>query len=237
MEVDDGTLQGRLIGIFTSPLGQTAGLTSIAIGITYYYVGNAWSINDAVFVVAVAAVVFFHRYLVKSYIEHDPKQRLLDVTVPAFPLEGIDYVQGDTVHLGKSDIIAVLFFATWCKGSRAALHEFQKVVDQYSPHVKFLALTQESKAELQAYEVHGTKASSFKSLGDFDFAIAVEDGTLTKEYQLKHKVDTLPHVYIVGRDDSVFWHGHPVGHFDDATRRTLAYDFSKPSRSKLDKIK
>ncbi|KAG9402852.1 hypothetical protein AC1031_006393 [Aphanomyces cochlioides] len=102
--------------------------------------------------------------------------------------------------------------------------------------VKFIALTQEPKEELEAYEVHGQKASNYKPLREFRFAIGIEGGRLTKEYQLTHNVKTVPHVYLVGRDDTIFWHGHPVGLFEDATRRTLAFDFSKPTRSKRDKI-
>ncbi|CAK4076843.1 unnamed protein product [Aphanomyces euteiches] len=238
MEVGGSSLVGRLVGIATSPAGHALGLASVAAYLTYVYVGDLtlWSLKDIGFVVAVAGVVFFHRYRIKGYIEHDPKRRILDQVTPAFPLDEIEYVQGEPISLGQSHIIAIMFFATWCKGSRAALIEFQRVFDTYGRDVKFIALTQEPKEELEAYEVHGQKASNYKPLREFRFAIGIEGGRLTKEYQLKHNVKTVPHVYLVGRDDTIFWHGHPVGLFEDATRRTLAFDFSKPTRSKRDKI-
>ncbi|RHY12535.1 hypothetical protein DYB25_002244 [Aphanomyces astaci] len=154
----------HLSTIFTTPVGQAIAFASVAGYLTYYYVGDItnWSIQDFGFVVAVTAIVLLHRYRLKSYIEHDPTQRILDDVVP----------------------------------------------------VAFIAVTQESREDLDAYEVHGRQASNFKSLNTFGFAIAIEDGTLTKEYQLKHNVNTLPHVYLVGRDDTIFWHGHPLGHFD-----------------------
>ncbi|ETV92626.1 hypothetical protein, variant 1 [Aphanomyces invadans] len=219
------------MAMFMSPVGQALAFASVAGYLTYHYVGDVanWTGQDVLFVVAVAAVVLMHRYRVKAYIEHDPKQRILDDVVPAYSLEDVEYVQGSPVHLGESRVVAVLFFATWCKGSRAALNEFEKVCSTYGRDVAFVAVTQESKEELAAYEVHGRRATNFKPLSDFSFAIGTENGTLTKEYQLKHKINTLPHVYLIGRDDSIFWHGHPVGHFDDATRRTLAYDFSAAS--------
>ncbi|KAF0722922.1 hypothetical protein AaE_009911 [Aphanomyces astaci] len=206
----------HLTTIFTTPVGQAIAFASVAGYLTYYYVGDItnWSIQDFGFVVAVTAVVLLHRYRLKSYIEHDPAQRILDDVVPAYSLKDVEYVQGSPVLLGESRVVAILFFATWCKGSRVALNEFQKVYDTYGHDVAFIAVTQESREDLDAYEVHGRQASNFKSLNTFGFAIAIEDGTLTKEYQLKHNVNTLPHVYLVGRDDTIFWHGHPLGHFD-----------------------
>ncbi|RHY59905.1 hypothetical protein DYB34_003131 [Aphanomyces astaci] len=120
----------HLSTIFTTPVGQAIAFASVAGYLTYYYVGDItnWSIQDFGFVVAVTAVVLLHRYRLKSYIEHDPAQRILDDVVPGLP----------------------------------------------------------------------------------DHALP----TLITTYQLKHNVNTLPHVYLVGRDDTIFWHGHPLGHFD-----------------------
>ncbi|RHY35363.1 hypothetical protein DYB32_000175 [Aphanomyces invadans] len=56
-----------------------------------------------------------------------------------------------------------------------------RILDDVVP-VAFLAVTQESKEELAAYEVHGRRATNFKPLSDFSFAIGTENGTLTKEY-------------------------------------------------------
>ncbi|KAH9088854.1 hypothetical protein Ae201684P_013068 [Aphanomyces euteiches] len=251
MEVGGSSLVGRLVGIATSPAGHALGLASVAAYLTYVYVGDLtlWSLKDIGFVVAVAGVVFFHRYRIKGYIEHDPKRRILDQVTPAFPLDEIEYVQGEPISLGQSHIIAIMRHGAKDLAQRSlSFKEYLIHMDvtvirvpcdfmiKLLVTVKFIALTQEPKEELEAYEVHGQKASNYKPLREFRFAIGIEGGRLTKEYQLKHNVKTVPHVYLVGRDDTIFWHGHPVGLFEDATRRTLAFDFSKPTRSKRDKI-
>ncbi|OQR81630.1 hypothetical protein THRCLA_11556 [Thraustotheca clavata] len=207
-----------MAGVLGGPLLQACILMSFAAWVTYYYLGSfaAFSLKDFLFVGMVGLSVLIHRIRMKSYIEHDPKQRLMDTAEP----DPLEYFQGSPIHLGHDHVIALMFFGTWCKASRAALREFQKVYDKYNEAVHFIAVTQEDKEELNNYEKFGPSATYFTSLKEFNFAIATEDGTLTKAYQLKHKINQLPHVYVIGRDDTVFWHGHP-----DAVRRTLAYDF------------
>ncbi|EQC35941.1 hypothetical protein SDRG_06686 [Saprolegnia diclina VS20] len=221
-------------GWLGGPLLQACLLMSCAGFLTYYYVGSiaAFSLKDFAFVGVVGASVLIHRLRLKSYIEHDPTVRLLETATPAYDLDSLEYYQGARVRLGEDEVIAVLFFGTWCKSSRVALREFQKVFDQYGGAVKFVAVTQEDKTELDNYAVHGTKASYFTPLQEFRFGIATESGALTKGYQLAHGISTVPHVYLIGRDDSIFWHGHPLGKFEDATRRTLAYDFDRAAKKK-----
>ncbi|OQR95060.1 hypothetical protein ACHHYP_00456 [Achlya hypogyna] len=199
----------KAAGFVGGPLLQAVLLMGCATYVTYYYLGSlaAFTVKDFLFVGVVGASVFMHRIRLRSYIEHDPKQRLLDTSTPAHALGPLDYYQGSRFDIGQDEVIAVLFFGTWCKSSRVGLREFQKVFDKYGGAVKFLAVTQEDKAELDSYGEHGTKASYFTPLKEFRFSIATEDGTLTKAYQLAHNIHTLPHVYIVGRDDTIFWHG------------------------------
>ncbi|TMW66447.1 hypothetical protein Poli38472_004212 [Pythium oligandrum] len=179
-----GGLGAWLTFAFTNPLGQS------------------WTLKDYVFVLAVIVAVFYNRLSTMKYenlmqIEHRKKRQSVQ------SLQRIEWVHGlpRQIELNKG---------TWCKDSRAALKTMEKLRQVFTHGgVQFVALTQEKREELAAYEEKGRGASDFQPLEEFSFSIAIEDGLMSKEYLVRFDIYHIPHMFIIGKDKVIHWYGKP----------------------------
>ncbi len=47
-------------------------------------------------------------------------------------------------------------------------------------------------------------------LKELGWNIGIEDGRMYKAFQVENNVEELPHCYIIGKNNCVVWHGHPI---------------------------
>ncbi|TYZ64693.1 hypothetical protein PybrP1_011045 [[Pythium] brassicae (nom. inval.)] len=189
---------------------QAIALSALAAWLTQAFAGPlglAWQPKDVLFVLAVAAAVFYNRTTSMRY------DALLHAEISrrqqhAPELERVEFVHGRALQLEHNRVTCVLFFGTWCAKSRAALQELSRLRGAITHGgVQFVALTQESREELAMYEVKGRGASDFRELASFPFAIAIEDGHMSKGYLVKFDVCSIPQLFVVAKDLSVLWFG------------------------------
>nr|CCA21599.1 AlNc14C128G6863 [Albugo laibachii Nc14] len=174
-----------------------------------------WDEKDYVFVLAVFATVFFDRMRSKR-VESMVQQAHWDKRQQAARLE-CDVYHGELVQIGRN-VTCILFFGSWCDVSRKALQTFASVRETTPRTVQFVALTQETREELEMYAVKGAGATFYRDLKEFEFTIAMEDGRMSRAYLVRFDLTTVPYAFIVGNNCMIEWYGSVD---DEAFRRTL----------------
>ncbi|GLE07552.1 hypothetical protein PINS_up018105 [Pythium insidiosum] len=158
-----GGLGAWLTFAFTNPLGQ------------------AWTLKDYAFVVAVVVAVYYNRTRTMKY-ETLMQEQHYNKRQTTHALNRIEWVHGPAVQIELNKVTVLLFFGTWEASSRAALQRLERLRKGITHQaVQFVALTQENREELEAYEVKGRHASDFQELKTFSFSIAIEDGLMCKK--------------------------------------------------------
>uniref|UniRef100_K3WYU2 Uncharacterized protein n=1 Tax=Globisporangium ultimum (strain ATCC 200006 / CBS 805.95 / DAOM BR144) TaxID=431595 RepID=K3WYU2_GLOUD len=199
------------MGTTRSAALQALALGALAAYLTYAFTGPlglAWQLKDYAFVLAVVGAVFYNRKTTAKYdalvqAEFDRRKQ------HASALEHVEFVRGPGVQLERNKVTCLLFFGTWCDKSRAALKEFERLRKAITHGAaQFVALTQESREELAAYEVKGRNTSDFQELDAFSFTIGIEDGHMSKEYLVKHDACHVPQLFVISKSTSVLWHGN-----------------------------
>ncbi|KAJ0402388.1 hypothetical protein ATCC90586_010019 [Pythium insidiosum] len=191
--------------------------------------GHEWSAKDYVFVLAVVAAVYYNRTKTMKY-ETLMQEQHFQKRQTTHALSRVEWVHGPAVQIELNKVTVLLFFGTWDAKSRAALQRFERLRKSithqgneraafaalaaavYSPlaaAVQFVALTQEKREELEAYEVKGRHASDFQELKQFSFSIAIEDGLMCKNYIVRFDLSSLPQLFIIGKDKTIAWYGSP----------------------------
>lgn len=206
-----------MLQFFTSPLGQALFFGVLALWITLCFskpMGLEFQLKDYGFIITTMLVVYIHRIRKRNFVEKvgfetkGLKAAAIRNVNPAF-----DNTTTDEIQIESGMVTLILFFETYAKPSRVGIQYLNdKIIPLYpKDQVKWIGLTQESSAELLKYEEIGLeKASYFSSLKKSAFQIGIEDGEMFKQYQLRHNITTMPHLYLIGKDLSYIWHGHPL---------------------------
>ncbi|KAJ0399666.1 hypothetical protein P43SY_005272 [Pythium insidiosum] len=171
--------------------------------------GHEWSAKDYVFVLAVVAAVYYNRTKTMKY-ETLMQEQHFQKRQTTHALSRVEWVHGPAVQIELNKVTVLLFFGTWDAKSRAALQRFERLRKSITHQaVQFVALTQEKREELEAYEVKGRHASDFQELKQFSFSIAIEDGLMCKNYIVRFDLSSLPQLFIIGKDKTIAWYGSP----------------------------
>lgn len=189
------------------------------------HAGERWSLKDYLFVAAVILAVFYNRLTTMKYetlmqAEHGKRRREVHT------LQRIEWLHGPPLQIEPNKVTVLLFFGTWCKDSRAALQELERLRKTFTHGaVQMIGLTQEKREELAAYEVKGRNASHFKEIKEFSFSVAIEDGLMSKEYLVRFDLFHIPQLFVIGKDQSVAWYGSPTNKtIEDIIRSELSAD-------------
>lgn len=257
-----------------SPLGQALFFGFLASALTFIFIkqlGQPLLYRDLLFIVGTMVVVFLHRWrrqgmhhdLAECGLSSEKKKQIAAPTLDRLETfyvpsgtNGITHVTlDDKIELTKGCVHLIVFFATYCKSSRAALCKLKETMENMMQHpkdgkgstsasegtkerVKVILLTQESKEELNSYGVLGKNMSNFMPLKELGFHIAIEDGLMFKKYQLEHGIKTLPHCYVIGKDLMHRWQGHPFGPLERELQNAINMPFEDNTahRSKTEKV-
>lgn len=123
-------------------------------------------------------------------------------------LDSLRVLKGDPIHmqheLGKK-VFVVEFWATWCPPCKASIPHLTELAHKYkAAGVQFIGVTNETP---------GAALDRFiKGMGhQMDYTVAVdEDGIAQEGYMAAYRCTGIPTAFIVNRQGSIVWHGHPM---------------------------
>jgi thiol-disulfide isomerase/thioredoxin len=139
----------------------------------------------------------------------------------AASLEGLQWIKGGPVEIEKDSIYIVEFWATWCGPCRVSI-----------PHLTELQREFEEKG-VTVIGISGETADVVRPFveakGDaMGYAVASDpDQQVSQRYMEAFKVGGIPHAFIVGRNGTILWDGHPMVRMDEVLREILADDFDE----------
>jgi len=128
-------------------------------------------------------------------------------------LQGLKYVQGSDIPVGDGRNVAVVeFWATWCPPCRTSIPHLNKLYNQYKDRgVSFVGITSEGESVVNAF---------IKKMGDdFSYPVALDtSNSVTQAFP----VAGIPVAFVVGKDGSVVWQGHPMKDLEVGIEKALS---------------
>lgn len=124
---------------------------------------------------------------------------------PAPPISVGEWIKGKPVKIQPGTNIYVLVFCTLSRANEFALTNLNALQKKYQDKgVVVVAISGEPAESLKEFvQIKGA---------DIDFTVAADDDArkLTTSYQRIFQQMMLPRAYIVGKDGTVLWFGHPL---------------------------
>src|ERR1019366_3923926 len=124
---------------------------------------------------------------------------------PARPLTVMEWIKGKPVQVKAGTNIYVLVFCTLSRANDFAITNLNSLQKKYQDKgVVVVAISGEPVEPLKAFvQLKGA---------EIDFTVAADDDArkMTASYQRAFKQMILPRAYVVGRDGTVLWLGHPL---------------------------
>ncbi len=141
---------------------------------------------------------------------------------PAAPLQIADWVKGKPVDLaadkGKK-IFVVEFWATWCGPCRASIPHLTELQKKFKDKdVVFIGVSDEEVATVKKF---------VEKMGDkMDYTVVVDKDRKTSEaYMTAYDQHGIPHAFIVDKQGSIVWNGHPMGDLEKSLEQVIAGKF------------
>lgn len=162
------------------------------------------------------------------------KKAKLAVGSPAPALHVSEWVQGDKVEaFAKDHVYVVEFWATWCGPCRAIIPHMSQLNTKYADRpVTFIGV--------DVWEDDPAAVKKFvKEMGDkMNYNIAIDEGgakgKTAKAWMNAAGQTGIPTAFIVGRDGTIKWIGHP-GSIDKPLAQIVAGDFDPDKQADLAK--
>jgi peroxiredoxin len=124
---------------------------------------------------------------------------------PAPPITVKEWVKGTPVDFKAGTNIYVLVFCTLSRANEFAITNLSSLQKLYqNKGVVVVAISSEPVEPLKAFvQLKGA---------EIDFTVAADDDArkMTASYQRAFRQMMLPRAYVVGKDGTVLWHGHPL---------------------------
>lgn len=124
---------------------------------------------------------------------------------PAAPLTVKQWIKGNPVDVRDGKNIYVLeFWAALSPASLASIPKLNELQKNYKDKgVVIVGISDEPADKLKAFvELPNTQ---------IDYGVAADDERKTaKNYMVPFGQNGLPHVFVVGKDGKILWHGHPL---------------------------
>lgn len=140
--------------------------------------------------------------------QNQPPQATGKLGDKATSLEGLEYIKGDKVELGKGDKIYVVeFWATWCPPCRVSIPHLTKIQKKYGDKITVIGISNEDKETVEPF---------VKEKGDeMNYTVAIDPGQkITQAYMGAFDVTGIPHAFIVDSSGKIIWHDHPMAQLD-----------------------
>ena len=147
---------------------------------------------------------------------------------PAPPLTVKEWIKGKPVDVKDGKNIYVLeFWAALSPACRAAIPKLNELQKKFKDKgVVVVGISDEPADKLKAFMTfEGTQ---------IEYLVAADDQRKTaRSYMVAYGQNGIPHVFVVGKDGKVLWHGHPLGLDDKVLDDIITnhYDLQKAIRA------
>ena len=141
-----------------------------------------------------------------------PSTNSLSIGDPAPTIHLTKFIKGEPVDLKQSDRVHVIeFWATWCGPCLAGMPHLSELQQHHGDAVAFVGVTREDESTVTSFLAKPSKDG--KSWDDvIQYRLALDDASQTNTNYMKAAGQNgIPCAFIVGRDGTVEWIGHPAG--------------------------
>ncbi len=142
---------------------------------------------------------------------------------PAAPLAIREWVKGKPADVkdGKN-VYVVEFWATWCPPCRESIPHLTDLQKKFKDKgVVFIGVSDETPDKVKPFVE--------KMADKMDYRVAIDDERKTSNgYMKAFGEGGIPHAFIVGKEGTVLWHGHPMDRMEQALDQILSgqYDLT-----------
>lgn len=148
--------------------------------------------------------------------------------MPAPPLQIGEWAQGGPLSPGKkgdTNIYVVEFWATWCGPCRHSIPRLSAMQTRFrSQSVHFVGISSEESGKVIPF---------VKQMGtNMNYAVAIDDkGKTTADYMEAFGETGIPHAFVIGRDQTIVWTGHPLAGLEQVLEDLIKGTFDKAKAS------
>jgi thiol-disulfide isomerase/thioredoxin len=134
------------------------------------------------------------------------------------------WVKGNPVRIGQgTNIFVVEFWATWCAPCRKSIPHLTSLQHKYAAQGVVVVGFSKEKADMVQPFVTAQGAA-------MNYGVAVDaSGRTFNNWMTAYGEGGIPHVFIVGKEGTVLWHGFPNAELDRALEQIVAgtYDLER----------
>ncbi len=140
---------------------------------------------------------------------------------PAAPLTGLQWIKGGPVQLQKGSVYVVEFWATWCPPCRTSIPHLTEIQRQFKDQgVTIIGVSDETADIVKPF------VGQMDEQKKMEYAVAIDrEGQVHKGYMEAFGVRGIPHAFIVGKDGTLLWHGHPMAGMDGVLKEVVSDQF------------
>ena len=134
--------------------------------------------------------------------------RAAQIGDPAAPLQITEWVKGEAVDLAEvkgKKIVVIEFWATWCGPCKTSIPHLTELQKKFAGRgVVFIGVSDEDAAKVRPF---------VDQMGDkMDYTVAIDNNRQTSAgYMKAYGQNGIPCAFIVDREGSIAWVGHPMG--------------------------
>ena len=145
----------------------------------------------------------------------------LGVGDPAPPLNLDQWVNGQPVTAGfEGGVHVVEFWATWCGPCRVSMPHISSLQEEYGEEVTFIGVTNEDIGTVEAFLAsESPDGRPWSEVINYRLVTDNNDATNIAYMQAANE-SGIPTAFIVGRDATIKWIGHP-GRIDEPLRQVV----------------
>ena len=134
----------------------------------------------------------------------------LGVGDPAPALNLVDWFNGDPVSGDfEGKVHVVEFWATWCGPCRVSMPHLSELQESYGDKVTIIGITDEDPGMVEAFLAsESTDGRPWSDVLKYHLATDNDQAT-TIAYMMAARQNGIPTAFIVGRDATIKWIGHP----------------------------
>lgn len=136
---------------------------------------------------------------------------------PAAPLTGLQWIKGGPVQLTQGSITVVEFWATWCPPCRTSIPHLTEIQHRFKDQrVTIVGVSNETADIVKPF------VAQMDEQKKMEYAVAVDrEGLVWKGYMDAFGVQGIPHAFIVGKDGTLVWRGHPMAGMDEVLEEVV----------------
>ncbi len=138
---------------------------------------------------------------------------------PAASLDNLQWVQGGPVQFEEGSVYIIAFWSTWVSPSWASIPRLTELQHDYRDQgVTVIGIAPELSDDIRPFVEAKADAMDYIVAADPNRAVSAG-------YMDAFNVAVIPHAFIVGKDGTVLWHGHPAEKMEAVLEEILATDF------------